>query len=153
MLKVDVDLFFHWHVIRFGANKTRVLVLPKLINMNIPKILSLSATWVQIFQCSFSYFQNSSRPCMSQSILSYELHLLSIIYKYSDLCASVTGQMLSWLIWCLGLWRKADLQWLLRELNKISIDETKTPQLPEPGNPKVELHLGQVQNSGCICCH
>ena len=58
----------HWNqkvVIRAGASTTRVLVLPKIINMNILKTLYSSTTRVLIFQYSYSYVQYSPQPWSS----------------------------------------------------------------------------------------
>ena len=49
-------------VIRAGASTTRVLVLPKMINMNILKTLYSSTTRVLIFQYSYSYAEYSPQP-------------------------------------------------------------------------------------------
>ena len=49
---------------RDGASTTRVLVLPKMINMNILKSLYSSTTRVLIFQYSYSYVQYSPQPCL-----------------------------------------------------------------------------------------
>ena len=48
--------------IRAGASTTRVLVLPKIINMNMLKTLYLSTTRVLIFQYSYSYVEYSPQP-------------------------------------------------------------------------------------------
>ena len=48
--------------IRAGASTTRLLVLPKMINMNILKALDSNTTWVLIFQYSYSYVQYSPLP-------------------------------------------------------------------------------------------
>ena len=51
-----------WMWTRAGASATRVLVLPKMINMNILKTLYSSTTPVLIFQYSYSYVQYSPQP-------------------------------------------------------------------------------------------
>ena len=52
---------------RAGASTTRVLVLPKMINMNILKTLYSSTTRVLIFQYSYSYVEYSPQPWLRQN--------------------------------------------------------------------------------------
>ena len=65
-LNVRSDSAFVDHLeSRAGASTTRVLVLPKMINMNILKTLYSSTTRVLIFQYLYSYVQYSPQPCLS----------------------------------------------------------------------------------------
>ena len=54
--------------VRAGASTTRVLVLPKMINMNILKTSYSSATPALMFQYSYSYVQYSPKPWFLRSI-------------------------------------------------------------------------------------
>ena len=56
-----------WVKTRAGASTTRVLVLPKMINMNILKTLYSSTTRVLIFQYSYSYVEYSPQPWLRQN--------------------------------------------------------------------------------------
>ena len=59
-----VPVYKNKHTFRARASTTRVLVLPKMINMNILKTLYSSTTRVLIFQYSYSYDQYSPQPCI-----------------------------------------------------------------------------------------
>ena len=64
---------------RAGASTTRVLVLPKMINMNILKTLYSSTTQVVIFQYSYSYVQYSPQPCWRHQAITWTNVALSSV--------------------------------------------------------------------------
>ena len=72
---------------RAGASTTRVLVLPKLINMNIVRTLYSSTTWVPIFQYSYSYVQYSPQPwCLVLlKVIDLTMELNTVDYKQAVL--------------------------------------------------------------------
>ena len=90
-------------VTRAGASTTRVLVLPKMINMNILKTLYSSTTRVLIFQYSYSYVEYSPQPCL--------WHVIKTWYHYNALCHVDTGD--NTMQQPFGLWCKIVFNFLL----------------------------------------
>ena len=67
------------YISRAGASTTRVLILPKMINMNILKTLYSSTTRVLIFQYSYSYVEYSPQPCI---LVIFEISLNSKAFSW-----------------------------------------------------------------------
>ena len=97
---------FCYDVDRAGASTTRVLVLPKTINMNILKTLYSSTTRVLIFQYSYSYVEYSPQPWMLIWIYMfvYEMYTLKTGSCYDANFVVTSGTVVSSVITKLAAW-------------------------------------------------